>query len=33
MFGQRNINLIIEMWILFCMDLQKEEDSNVHGSG
>ena len=21
------------MWILFCMDLQKEEDSNVHGSG
>ena len=32
-YGQRNINLKIEIWSLFCMDLQKEQDANTHGSG
>ena len=31
--NSHNINLKIEIWSLFCMDLQKEQDSNVHGSG
>ena len=32
-YGQRNISLKIEIWSLFCMDLQKKQDSNAHGSG
>ena len=32
-YGQRNINLKLETWSLFYMDLQKEQDSNAHGSG
>ena len=31
--GQRNINLKIEFWSLFCIDLQKEQDSDTPGSG
>ena len=33
MYCQRNISLKLEIWSLFCMDLQKERDSNAHGSG
>ena len=33
MYGQQNKKLKIEIWSLFCMDLQKEQDWNVHDSG
>ena len=29
-YVQRNINL--KNWFLFCMDIQKEQDSDAHGS-